>query len=163
MNNGYHGALYDQIEADRIHQRGLVLATVWGAFFDASRVLGGLRSTLSVSFYFLFIVVSFLLNGAPRVGTCPISPSLQWLGVVVRTEKYGHVMRMALNARMTAFPLNTFVVFSCFSTLPTLWDDRECHCWWQVTSPILSYNVPRRALPVTEEGLFPLGWAFGPI
>ena len=43
MNNGHHGALYDQIEADQIHQRGLVLATVWGAFFDASGVLGGLR------------------------------------------------------------------------------------------------------------------------
>ena len=43
MNNGHQGALYDQIEANRIHQRGLVLATVWGAFFDASGVLGGLR------------------------------------------------------------------------------------------------------------------------
>ena len=118
MNNGHHGALYDQIEADRIPQRGLVLATGWGAFFDASGVLGALRPTLSVSLYSLFIVVFFLLNGAPRVGTCPISPSLQLLGVVVRTEKYGRVRRMALNAIMTAFPLNTFVVLSCFSTLP---------------------------------------------
>ena len=85
------------------------------------------------------------------------------MGVVVRKEKYGRVGRMALNARMTAFPLNTFVVLSYFSTLPAPWDDRKCHCWWQVISPILGYNVLRRALPVAEEGLFPLGWAFGPI
>ena len=121
MNNGHHGALCDQIEADRIPQRELVLTTVWGAFFDASGVLGGLRPALSVSLYSLFIVVSFLLNGTPRVGTCPISPSLQLLVVVVRTEKYGRVRRMALNAIMAAFPLNTFVVLSCFSTLPAPW------------------------------------------
>ena len=127
MNNGHHGALYDQIEADRIPQRGLVLATVWGAFFDASGVLGGLRPALSVSLYSLFIVVSFLLNGALKVGTCPISPALQLLGVVVRTEKYGSVRRRALNAIMVAFPLNIFVVLSYFVTLPAPWDDRECH------------------------------------
>ena len=154
MNNGHHGALYDQIEADRNHQRGLVLATVWGAFFDASSVLGVLRPTLSVSLHPLFIVVFFLLNGAPKVGTCPISPSLQLLGMVVRTEKYGHVRRKALNAIMTTFPLNTFVVLFYFSTFPAPWDDRECHCWWQVTSPILGYNVPRRAFPVAKEGFF---------
>ena len=46
MNNGHHGALYDQIEADQIHQKGSVLATVWGAFsFCASGVLGGLHPT----------------------------------------------------------------------------------------------------------------------
>ena len=56
MNNGHHGALYDQIEADRNHQRGLVLATVWGAFFDASSVLGILPSPF-VSLYSPFIVV----------------------------------------------------------------------------------------------------------
>ena len=109
MNNGHHGALYDQIEADRIPQRELVLATVWGAFFDASGVLGGLRPALSVSLYSLFIVVSFLLNGVPGVGVCPISPSLQLLGVVIRTEKYGRVRYKALNAIMTVFPLDTFV------------------------------------------------------
>ena len=74
--------------------------------------------------------------------------------MVVRTEKYGRVRRMALNATMAAFPLNTFVVLSCFNTLLAPWDDRKCHCWWQVTSPILAYNMPRRALPVVEEGLF---------
>ena len=132
--------------------------------FRASGVLGGLRpSPLSVSLYSLFIVVFFLLNEAPRVGTCPISSSLQLLGVVVRTEKYDRVKRMALNVIMAAFPLNTFVVLFCFSTLPAPWDDRKCHCWWQVISPILGYNVLRRALPVAEEGLFPLDWASGPI
>ena len=114
-----------------------------------------------VSLFFLFIVDFFLLNGVPRVGACPIRPSLQLLGVVVRTEKYGRVRHNALNAIMTVFPLNSFVVLFCFSTFSAPWDDRECQCWWQVTSPILGYNVPRRALPVAEEGLFPLGWAFG--
>ena len=135
MNNGHHGAFYDQIEADRVPQRGLVLATVQGAFFDASGVLGGLRPTLPVSLYSLFIVVSFLLNGALRVGTCPISPSLQLLGVVVRTKKYGHVRRMALNAIMAVFPLDTSifsVVLFCFSAFPALWNDMECHYQWQV-------------------------------
>ena len=91
MNNGYHGALYDQIEADQIPQKGLVLATVWGAFFDASGVLGGSQPYLSISFYSIFIVVFFLLNRVPRASTCPISPFFQLLGVVVRTEKYGRV------------------------------------------------------------------------
>ena len=154
MNNDHHGALYDQIEADWIHQRGLVLATVRGAFFDGSVVLGGLHPAPSVSLFSLLIVVSFLLYEAPRVGTCSISPSLQLLGVVVRTEKYGRVRRKALNAIMAAFPLNTFVVFSCFSTFPAPWNDGECHYRWQVTPSILGYTVPRRALPMAKEGLF---------
>ena len=77
----------------------------------------------SVSLFSLFIVVSFFLNGVPRVGACPISPSLQLLKVVVRTEKYGRVRHKALNAIMTAFPLDTsvfFVVLFCFSAFPTL-------------------------------------------
>ena len=127
INNGHHGALYDQIEADRIPQRGLVLATGWGAFFDASGVLGALRPALSVSLYSLFIVVFFLLNGVPRVGICPISPSFQLLGVVVRTEKYGHVRHRVLNAIMTVFPLDTFVDIFYFSTFSAPWGDRECH------------------------------------
>ena len=64
-----------------------------------------------VSLYTLFIVVSFLLNGVPRAGTCPISHFLQLLGVVVRTEKYGRVRHKALNAIIAAFPLGTFVFF----------------------------------------------------
>ena len=89
---------------DRVYQRGLLLSTVRGAFF--------------------------LLNGVPKVGTCPISPSLQLLGVVVRTEKYGRVRHKALNAIMAAFPLDTFVfsvVLFCFSTFPALWNNIECH------------------------------------
>ena len=108
----------------------------------------------SVSLYSLFIGVSFLLNGAPRVGTCPISPSFQLLGVVVRTEKYGRVRHKALNAIMTAFSLDTFVVLFCFSTFPAPWGDRECHYQWQVVFFILSYTVPRRVLPTAEEGFF---------
>ena len=122
--------------------------------FGASGVLRGLRPAFSVSLYSLFIVVSFLLNGVPRVGTCPISPSFQLLGVVVRTERYGRVRNKAPNVIMAAFPLNTFIALFCFSTFPAPWDDRECHYWWQVTSSILGYTVLRRALPVAEEGLF---------
>ena len=96
----------------------LVLGTVSGALSGPFCVLGGLRLTLSVSLYSPFIVVFFLLNGVPRVGTCPISPSLQLLGVVVRIEKYGRVRYKALNAIIAAFPLNTFIVLFCFSTFP---------------------------------------------
>jgi len=108
MYNCHHDALYNQIEADRIRQRGLVLAMVWGAFFDGSGVLGGLRPVPFVSFYSLFIVVFFFLYGVPRVGTCPIRPSLQLLGVVVRTEKYDRVRYKALSAIMAAFPFNHY-------------------------------------------------------
>ena len=51
-----------------------------------------------------FIVVFLLLNGVPRVGTCPISLYLQLLGVVVSTEQYGCVRHKALNAIKAAFP-----------------------------------------------------------
>ena len=94
------------------------------------------------------------MNGVPRISTCPINPSLQLLGVVVRTEEYGRVKHMTLNAIMATFPLNTLVVFFCFSTFPAPWDDRECHYRWQVTSSILGYTVPRKTLPVAEEVLF---------
>ena len=139
---------------DWVHLGELVLGTAPGALFGPSCVLGGLRPALLLSLYSPFIAVFFLLNGVPRVGICPISHSLQLLGVVVRTEKYGRVRHKELNAIMIAFPLNTFVVLFCFSTFPVPWDDRECHYRWQVTSSILDYTVPRRALPVAEEGLF---------
>ena len=68
---------------------------------------GGLSPRPSVSLFSLFIVVSFLLNRVPMAGTCPISPFLQLLRVVIRTEKYGRVKHKALNAIMAAFPLST--------------------------------------------------------
>ena len=139
---------------DWVRLAELVIGTVPGALSGPSYVLGGLRPAFSVSLYSLFIVVFFLLNGVPRVGTCPISPSLQLLGVVVRIEKYGRVRHKALNAIMAAFPLNTFVVLFYFSTFPAPWDDKKCHYRWQVTSSILGYIVPKRALPVAKEGLF---------
>ena len=112
---------------------------------------------LSVSLYSLFIVVFFLLNGVPRVGTCPISPSFQLLGVVVRTEKYGCVRHKALNAIMAAFPLNASifsVVFFCLYVFPALWNDMKCHYRWYVASFTLGYihveedfSWPRRGFP----------------
>ena len=64
-----------------------------------------------------FIVVSFLMDRVPGVGTCSISPSLQLLGVVVKAEKHGHVRHKALNVMMPAFPsdISLFsVVLFCF-------------------------------------------------
>ena len=139
---------------DWVHLGELVLGTIPGALSGPSCVLRGLRLALLLSLYSPFIAVFFLLNGVPRVGTCPISPSFQLLGVVVRIEKYSRVRHKALNAIMAAFPSNTFVVLFYFSTFPAPWDDRKCHYWWQVTSSILGYTVPRRALLVAEEGLF---------
>ena len=97
------------------------------ALAGPSYVLGGLRPAFSVSLYSLFIVDFFLLNGVPRVGACSIRPSLQLLGVVVRTEKYGRVRYKTLNAIMTVFPLDTFVVLFCFITFLAPWYDMECH------------------------------------
>ena len=127
---------------DRVYQRGLLLGTIWGAFSGASSVLGGLSPHLSVSFPSLFIVVSFFLNRVPWVGTCPISPFLQLLGVVVKAEKHGYVRHKALNAVMTVFPSDISIFFSvpfCFSTFLVPWNDLECHYQWQVGSFILGY------------------------
>ena len=124
---------------------------------------GSPRPFLSVSLYSLFIVVFFLLNGVPRVGTCPISLSLQLLGVVVRTEKYGHVRHKALNAIMAALPLDTFVfsvILFCFSAFPALWDDMGCHYQWQAVSFILGYIHAKEDSPHGRGGVFP--WA-GPL
>ena len=124
---------------------------------------GGSLPCLSVSIYSIFLVVSFLLNGIPRVGTCPISPSLQLLGVVVRTEKYGRVRHKALNAIMTAFPLDASdfsVVLFCFNAFPILWNDMECHYQWRVISFILDYIHAEEDSSHGRGGVFP--WA-GPL
>ena len=152
MDNSCHGVLLDRMRWTEFIWGELVLDTVPGALFGPSCVLGGLRPASSASLDSPFIVVFFLLNGIPRVGTCLISPSFQLLGVVERTEKYGRVRHKALNAIMAAFPLDTFVVLFCFSTFSAPWGDRECHYQWQVTSFILDYTVPRRILPMAEEG-----------
>ena len=112
-----------------VYQRRLVLGTVRGTFSSAPRVLG-VSAPFSVSLHSLFIVVSFFLNGVPRVGTCPISHSIQLLEVVVKAKKHGYVKHKALNAIMAAFPsdISIFsVVIFCFSTFPVLWNDLECH------------------------------------
>ena len=137
--------------------------------------MGGLSPASSISLSSLFIVVSFFLNGVPGVGVCPISPSLQLLAVVVKTEKYGRVKYKALNAIMTAFPLDTSVfsvVIFCFSAFPTLWNDMEYYYRWQVASLILGYIHTEEDSPYGRGGAFPshdrggvisLGWAPGPV
>ena len=133
--------------------------------FLVSLVCWGRRIPLSVSLYFLFIVVFFLLNGVPRVGICPISLSFQLLGVVVRIEKYCSVWHKALNAIVATFPLDASVfsvVFFCFSTFPTPWNDMECRYWWHVASFTLGYILAEEDSPMAEEG-FSLGWALGPM
>ena len=112
-----------------------------------------------------FIVVSFLLNGVPRVGTCPISLSLQLLGVIVRIEKYGSVRHKALNAIVAAFPLDASIfsiVFFCFSAFPAPWNDMDCCYWWYVASFTLGYILAEEDSPMAEEG-FSLGRAPGPM
>ena len=100
----------------RVYQRELVLGTIRGAFHGAYGVLGG-GSPPFVSLYSPFIVILFLLNGVSRVGTYPISPSLQLLEVVVRTEEYGRVRHKALNAIMAAFPLDASIFSVVFFLL----------------------------------------------
>ena len=143
--------------------------------FLVSLVCWGGRILLSVSVYPLFLVVFFLLNGVSRVGTYPITLSLQLLGVVVRTEKYGSIRHKALNATVAAFPLDASVfsvVLFCFSAFPALWNDMECHYQWQVASFILGYIHAEEDSPHGRGGAFPshdrggvffLGWAPGPV
>ena len=100
----------------RVYQRKLVLGMIRGAFPGLPNTLGG-EDPLFVSLYPLFIIVSFLLNGVLRVGTWPISLSLQLLGVVVRSEKYNFVRHKALNAIVAAFPLDVSVFSIIFSAL----------------------------------------------
>ena len=56
---------------------------------------------------------------------------------------------------MAVFPLDTFVVIFCFSTFPALWDDKECHCQWQVASFILGYTHVEEGSPHGRGGAFP--------
>ena len=158
MNNGYHGVLHGLSLLERIwfsaqfRELFLVPLVCWGVFPHPS-----------VSLYSLFIVVSFLLNGVLRVGTCPICHSLQLLGVVVKAEKYGCVRVKALNAIMTVFPLDTFTfsfVLFCFSTFPVPWNNLECHYQWHVVSFIFSYIHAEEESPHGRGGVFP--WA-GPL
>ena len=169
MDNDHHSVPHGPSLPERIGPRHDLRSFFWCLW-----CVGGV-SSFSVSLYSLFIVVFFLLNGVPRVGTCPISPSLQLLGVVVRTEKYGRVRHKALNVIMAAFPLDTSVfsaVLFCFSVFPALWNDMECHYQWQVASFILGYIHAEEDSPHGRGGAFPshdrggvffLGWAPGPV
>ena len=105
----------------------------------------------------LFIVDFFLLNGVLRVGACPIRPSLQLLGVVVRTGKYGHVRHKVMNAIMAAFSIDTSlfsIVLSCYSTFPAPWYNIVCHYKWQVVSFILGYIHAEEDSPHGRGGVF---------
>ena len=129
-----------------------------GSLFWCLWSVGRSPPRLFVSFYSLFIVVFFLLNGVPRASTCPINPFLQLLGVVVRTEKYGRIRHKALNAMVAVFPLGTSVfsvVLFYFSTFPAPWDNMECHYQWQVASFILDYIHAEEDSPHGREGAFP--------
>ena len=119
MDNDHHGIPYGPSLPKKIGPRHDPRSFSWHPWSVGEG--GG-----SPSFCFSlspFIVVSFFLNGVPRVGTCPISLSFQLLGVIVRIEKYGSVRHKALNAIVAAFPLDVpifSVVFFCFSAFPTL-------------------------------------------
>ena len=47
-----------------------------------------------------------------RIDTCPISPYLEWLGVVVKTEEYGPVKCRVLNGSNDNFPFVLAVILS---------------------------------------------------
>ena len=112
MDNGHHSILQGpSFPGEITHWHGL------GSFFWCLWCDEGSPPRLFVSLFPLFIVVSFFLNGVPKVGTCPINLSLQLLGVVVRTEKYGFIKHKALNAIVTAFPLDVSVFSIIFSAL----------------------------------------------
>ena len=146
--------IWENWSSARFREPFLVPLMCWGVFAP---------SPLFVSLYFLFLVDFFLLNGVPRVGTCPICPSIQLLGVVVRTGKYGHVRHKVINAIMTVFSLDTSLfsaVLSCYSTFPALWYDIVCHYKWQVVSFILGYIHAEEDSPHGRGGVFP--WA-GPL
>ena len=100
----------------RVYQKKLVIGMIREAFPGLPCTLGG-EAPFSISLYPLFIIVSFLLNGVPRVGTCPINLSLQLLRVVVRSEKYGSVRHKALNAIEATFSLDVSVFSIIFSAL----------------------------------------------
>ena len=145
---------------DWVHLGELVLSMVSRALAGPSYVLGGLHSAFSVSLYSLFIVDFFLLNGVPRVGVCPIRHSLQLLGVVVRTGKYGYIRHKVMNAIMAVFSLDPSLfsaVLSCYSIFPALWYDIVCHYKWQVVSFILGYIHAEEDSPHGRGGVFP--WA----
>ena len=156
MDNGYHGVFHGPNLPERIWSSAqfrepfLVPLVCWGVF----------ALPLAVSFYSLFTTDFFLLNGVPRVDTCPISPSLQLLRVIVRTGKYGRIKHKALNAIMATYPLDTslfsFVLFY-LSIFPALWDDIKCHYQWQVASFILGYIHAEEDSPHGRGGVFP--WA----
>ena len=138
----------------RVYQGKLVLGMIRGASLNLPRLLGPPLSCFSL---LPFIIVSSFLNRIPRVGTCPISFSLQLLGVVVGIEKYGSVRYEALNTIVIAFPLDVFiisVVFSCFVAFPILWNNMECCHWSHVASFTLSHIYPRRIFHC-RGGIFP--------
>ena len=125
IDNGNHGVLHGSSLPEGIAPRHDPRS-----FFWCLQCYGGSQPRPSVSFLPLFIVVLLFLNGVSWVGTCPISPSLQLLEVVVKAEKYGYVRHKALNAVMAAFPSDISIFFAvpfCFSTFPVPWNDLECH------------------------------------
>ena len=108
------------------------------------RCVGG--STLPfVSLYSPFIVVFLLLTGVPMIGTCPIRPYLQLLGVVVRAEKYGRVRHRALNTIKAAFPYTLSFYLLSFSTFVL---SLPCGAVWSLAPdgllPLLPSNISIR-------------------
>ena len=154
MDNGYHGVLQGLNLPERIWSS----AQFWEPFLVPLVCWGVFAPPFAVFLYSLFIADFFLLNGVPRVGTCPINPSLQLLGVVVRTGKYDRVRHKALNAIMATYPLDTSlfsVILFCLNTFPAPWDDMECHYQWQVASFILGYIHVKEDSPHRRGGVFP--------
>ena len=78
----------------------------------------GFPSFLSHCLSYPFIRV-FILSPASTykltflgLKTCPVSPYLEWLGVVVKAEEYGFVRCRVLNGSNGNFPLSLVVILS---------------------------------------------------
>ena len=134
------------------NREDLVLGRIRGAFSGVSPLL----APPLVPLYSPFIVVFLLLTGVPRVGTFPIRPYLQLLGMVVRTEKYRCVRHKALSTIEVAFLCTHSFYLSSFSTFVLF---LPCGTVWSFAVDGLYLFCPRlypseEDFSVAKEGFF---------
>ena len=162
MDNGHHGVLQGPSFPERIGPQHDPRSFFWCLWC----VRGVSAPTPSVSLYSLFIVVSFFLNGVPKVGTCHISPFLHLLGVVVRTEKYDPCQAQGTECNNGSLSHRRFRFLRC----PFLLQCFSCPVErYGVSLPVAGclfysrlYPCRGRFSPWTRRG-FSLGWAPGPM
>ena len=130
----------------------MVLGRIRGAFSSVSPLLAPFFCSSLLLFYSRFS----LLTGVPKVGTCPIRPYLQLLGMVVRTKKYGCVRHKTLSTIKVAFPCTHSFYLSSFSTFVLF---LPCGTVWSFAVDGLYLFCPRlypfeEDFSVVKEGFF---------